>query len=91
MTHQIAVANCDIEYWTGCPTQFGHGRSFLYLNGSKLGLTWTKNYVGTGVTYLSVASHPNVSSSNYSPDMSIYLVRIIKGEMSDVDIVAMHT
>lgn len=68
----------------------GRERSFLYLNGSKLGLTWTKNYVNTGTAYLSVGSHPNLSSSNYTPDMSIYLVRIIKGEMSDQDITAMH-
>ena len=69
----------------------GHGRSFLYFNGSKLGFTWTKDYRRSGVAYLSVGSHPNVSTSNYTPDMSIFLVRIIKREMSGQDITSMHT
>ena len=69
----------------------GHGRSHLYLHGSKLSLTWTKDYALPGVPYLSVRSHPNVSSSNYSPDMSVYLVRIIRGEMGDQDITTMHS
>ena len=68
----------------------GHGRSHLYLNGTKLSLKWTKDYSLSGVPYLSVGSHPNISSSNYSPDMSVYLVRIIQGEMDDQEITTMH-
>ena len=68
----------------------GHGRSRLYLNGTELSIHWTKDYNLTGVPYLSFGSHPNISSSNYSPDMSVYLVRIIQGEMGHQEITTMH-
>ena len=64
--------------------------SHVWLKGGKLGLSWTENYNRMGTTYLSVGCHSNISTSNYTLALSVFLVCIIRNEMSNEDVGTMH-